>query len=516
MESRRLKRLQEIGEFFCQMLDSDPVDAIARVRSLKTDEYLDQGDVDTIKSSIFIDGGGKVNNPNIVNEGIDLLRALHEKHPERLNLTYNLGNGLSTLAQLKRSNTCKWYLDTSDLRREARKRFESVWSASKESNLRSRAKTNHANLLYRSYRWLEAYELYREATLLDPANAVATSGAAKVLLHAAKLGLGPKTILESLAARYLSQTHAHKDELIKYACPDAIKILDELPDRLESNVKWPPDLSDTDAYTKFVGQNNLALSLTIEGLNPELGRWDSLSIRSIREDMNAEFGVPPIFAMFNVLKADYLAARWIAYESIHNQATESGWYSDTLDYAIYGIRGSLLTLAQRSAIDVLDRIAVAASEYLGIADHPRSIYFRNRWHINKGKVLKKPLEWQPSILDEIEKGNTVLIAISEMAEDIDDGYLAPLLAHRHASTHRFVFLHDFGAVSARKSTFAEHYEANDFAKQTIFALRLVRAALIYFLEMIASREARFEKDEESSVSLDVPPHHWVRGEGRDP
>ncbi len=66
MIDKKINRLQEVGEYFYRRMDKDPVGAIAKVRSLKTDEYLDQSDVDTVKSSIFIDGGGKLQNPNIV------------------------------------------------------------------------------------------------------------------------------------------------------------------------------------------------------------------------------------------------------------------------------------------------------------------------------------------------------------------------------------------------------------------------------------------------------------------
>jgi hypothetical protein len=180
---------------------------------------------------------------------------------------------------------------------------------------------------------------------------------------------------------------------------------------------------------------------------------------------------------------------------------------------MYGICESLFTLAQRSAIDILDRIAVAASEYLRIKEPPNSIYFWRRWHVTEGNSLKRPLEWQPVITNEIDKGNTALIALAELAEDIAaDGYLQPKRTLRHKSTHRFVILHDMGGSGSRESRYVTHFNVEDFKIQTISALKLVRAALFYFVEMIAIHETQLERKEGSSVSLEVPLHHWIRGD----
>jgi hypothetical protein len=180
---------------------------------------------------------------------------------------------------------------------------------------------------------------------------------------------------------------------------------------------------------------------------------------------------------------------------------------------MYGIPESLFTLAQRSAIDILDRIAVAASEYLGLNGLPSSIYFSKRWHVIEGHSFKRPLEWHPVIANEINEGNFALIALAELAEDIAvNGYLAPKRTLRNKSTHQFVILHDMGSMGSRESLYTEHFNVDDFKIQTISALKLVRAALFYFVEMITIHEERLESEEGSSVSLEVPSHHWIRGE----
>ena len=87
--------------------------------------------------------------------------------------------------------------------------------------------------------------------------------------------------------------------------------------------------------------------------------------------------------MFNVMKADFLTARLLAYRALYGETPDSGTYADTLDYAQYGTSQSLLTIAQRTCIDVLDKIALATSEYFELAG--RFIYFSNRWYGDKLK-----------------------------------------------------------------------------------------------------------------------------------
>jgi hypothetical protein len=516
MTKERIHHIQAVVGPLYRMVDTDPIGAVKQARSLETTQHLDQSEVDAIKGAIFIDAGNKLQDAEVVSEGVALIRALQKLHPERMDITYNLANGLSALAQITKLPMGQWYLKTSDYRRDAKLHFESVGQSKQaESGIKARAKTNQANLLNQSFRWLEAYELYREAIRLDPKNVIAASGAVKLLLHAADRRLGHSKILKALAARYLRLFREHQSLLSEYGGSHAEKILDELPSGLDIDVDvhWPPDLSKADDFTKFVAGNDLSLSLTIEGLNPDLRYWDSLSIQSIHEDLDTPYGVPPIFAMFNVLKADYLAARWLAYQAILDLARESGSYADTLDYAMYGICESLFTLAQRSAIDILDRIAVAASEYLGLKELPSSIYFWKRWHVTEGRSLKRPLEWQPVITNEIDKGNTALIALAELAEDIAvGGYLQPKRTLRHESTHRFVILHDMGGSDSRESRYVTHFNVEDFKIQTISALKLVRAALFYFVEMITIHETQLEREEGFSVPLEVPPHHWIRGD----
>lgn len=79
-----------------------------------------------------------------------------------------------------------------------------------------------------------------------------------------------------------------------------------------------------------------------------------------------EFGAastpPPVFAMFNMLKSDFILARDLAWRAVDESVwPKTGRFSDTLDFATYGPDISALMLAHRTALDLLDKVAVTAN-----------------------------------------------------------------------------------------------------------------------------------------------------------
>jgi hypothetical protein len=58
----------------------------------------------------------------------------------------------------------------------------------------------------------------------------------------------------------------------------------------------------------------------------------------------------------------------------------------------------------------------------------------------------------------------------------------------------------------------EHYRVREFEAQLISSLQLVRAALLYFVEMVRIEEAEKRKQLKGFVpSIEVPKHHYIRG-----
>ncbi len=327
-----------------------------------------------------------------------------------------------------------------------------------------------------------------------------------------KLQLGDDRILRAIASGHLARAKKDQERIVELAGP---KAADELKELLQEDLAGGeyPNLSQATPYEQFVARERLALSLTIEGLQPELRRWDSLRLESIVEPLDREHGVPPVFAMFNVLKADYLAARWQCYVALHEGAPESGSYADTLDSARYGVNVSLLVLAQRAAIDVLDKIAVFVAEYLETKENPAKISFRGRWYEKEESTGLR--RWHPGIASELSSGNRGFIALADAASDLNGGgYLHSKKADRDTGTHRFGVIHDLGNEPSRPSAYVTHYATEEFVETLLETLRLTKAALIYLAEAVGRREARLAHGKRVGPLI-VPDHEWVRGEDED-
>lgn len=471
------------------LLERDPGEAVAAARNLVPTELLGEDLIDNLKACVLVDAGKAGKDKEAVEEGVKIFRKIFHNDPERPDIRYNLANGLFGLSEMEDVSDGIWHLNTWEMRREARRLYEFTTRNSKDPNLATQALTNIGNLLWRSYRWVEAYDSYIEAMNHDPSNGIAAARAAQLLLYYADIGIGDPEVLKGVALRHIHIFKDSSENILKYGGRRALESLSKL---LESGAAKKPDrdTANLNRYESFVAKNRLALSATIEGLDRSASYWDSLIISSINKPVNIESGVSPVIAMFNIMKADYLLARRLAYYAFKGSFPESGNYYDTLDNANYGMDSSLITLAQRACFDILDKVAIAAAEYLGIKDLPRSVHFGNIWH-KKSRKTEVRFEWRPEILAEVEKGNSAIIALAELSEDLRGrGYLKVKKSLRNAATHRFVVLHKTSVEKVRKNKYIDHYTLDTIRSELISTLKMVRSTLLYFVEMIAIHEAQ--------------------------
>jgi hypothetical protein len=214
--------------------------------------------------------------------------------------------------------------------------------------------------------------------------------------------------------------------------------------------------------------------------------------------------------MFNILKADFAVARRLAFDATVAAHPDEGFYVDTLDFAVYGGRASLLTLAQRAALDVLDRIAVLVNDYLDVGVPPHRVQFTSFWFEGDGAARR----WRPKIEAEIRAGNGPAVALTDLAEDLDK--LGALRFHRdarNAGTHRFAVLHDISGGRSASSEAVEHFEFDSYFPLVTATLQLARSAILYTAEFIAWRERRI-RPAGAIGSLFAPSHHWVTRHAR--
>ena len=502
---------ERAGELF-NLAVIDPRAALAGARELP---LLDLGGgltTEFVLAVICVEAGERLSSPEIISEGCSILERLAPLHEDVPDIIYNLANGLSGRARVHKYSDPRWYLETYADRVRSRRLFHEVALKGATDDLKGRALTNLGNGLWAAHRWVEAYDAYQRALQADSSNVVARTGAVRVLLRAHERGIGSSNMLLTVAARHLRQAKKDQGRLFELAGPDAERTLKPLLDA-ELRGGEMPDLSGADQYVQFVAHHRLALTLTIEGLDPTVRRWDSLTLPGIHEPIDSESGVPPLFAILNTLKADYLAARWLLFQALEEKAPESGSYGDTLDYARYGVNESLLMIAQRTSLDVLDKIALFVAEYFKLREDPRDLNFRTRFcrRIN----VPPGLEWHPSLDNEFAAGNRGLIALADAALDLcSEGFLHAHKQTRDVGTHRVGIIHDLTVTPSRESRYVTHYSVDEYQQTVIDTLRLVRACLIYLVDAADTREQRRTPTGLVGPMI-VPDHDWIR-RGEDP
>ena len=171
-------------------------------------------------------------------------------------------------------------------------------------------------------------------------------------------------------------------------------------------------------------------------------------------------------------------------------------------------------MAHRTALDLLDKVAVTANHYFELGLAPNRVSFGRLWRDSADKKTGNPLTKKVEEL--IRAGVYAMYGLAELAEDYDgsDGILRSQKDLRNAGTHRFVVLHDFGDPSrARQAPEVEHLKHADFVDEALSALRVARSAIQMLTLAISQHEEILQAQMDGLIgTLNVPDHHWVRGD----
>ncbi len=307
--------------------------------------------------------------------------------------------------------------------------------------------------------------------------------------------------------------HRHQDRVVQYAGAQAAKQIAEFASELGDP---PPRAPHTDPFISWVERERLTLAPVVELVDPALGKLDWLMLPGILERESGVRGMPPpVFAMFNVLKSDFILARDLAWRALdENVWPATGRFADTLDYANYGPGASALILAHRTALDLLDKVAVTANHYFEFGQAPDKVYFGKLWRGSPDKAtgVRRLAE---RVEKAIRGGASALYGLVELAEDYDSsaGILRSQKDLRNAGTHRFVVLHDLGdPTHSRQAPEIEHHRMDVFTQEALRALRVARSAIQMLALAISQHERGMAQRENGFVgSLIVPDHDWIRG-----
>ena len=506
--------LQELSCRLTALLDTDPADAVRRARQIDLGSS-DRLNAMSVRAAILVDGGRATRQQDAIEEGLQLLSEVYEEVADP-GIAYNLANALVSIVGTPPCGP-DW-LDHRERTREQRATARQLyWRVARDDSakeeLRTRAWTNVANEFSQSYRLGEAHDARLAALAIDPRNGVAAGCAAQGLMWLFNLG-GCSDLTRTEAIMLAKIAKEHRDRVREHAGQRAADELAALADELGE----PPQRSPhADPFVRWVERERLTLAPSVELVDPRLEKLDWLMLPGILERSPGAEAVtpPPVFAMFNVLKAEFILARdltWRATNETRWPAT--GRFADTLDYASYGPDTAALTLAHRTALDLLDKVAVTANHYFELGQEPHKVSFGRLWR-ERGRQRSGALA--PEVEQAIRGGAYALYGLVELAEDYDgeSGILRSQKDLRNAGTHRFVVLHDLGdPIEARQAPEVEHHLRERFHGEVLRALRVVRSSLQMLALAITQQERVLAKALVGPVgSMLVPDHDWVRGGG---
>ncbi len=508
-----LNKFYELSAYLNSLLDSDPVLAVKKAREIDIDTPK-RPNMMSLRAAILVDGGALTQQQDAIEEGLELFRELHGLFPIA-SITYNLANALVAVtgSPPESSNWLDHQERTRDHRAEARRCFWKVaQDMDSEASLRTQAWTNLANQFSHTYRLGEAHDSRLAALEIDPENGVAAFCAARDLFWRFQQG-GCSELTYVEAMMLAKKALRHKDRIVEYAGAQAAREIAAMASGLSDP---PPRSLHTDPFIRWVETERLTLAPVVELVDPSLGKLDWLMLPGILErEISADSRPPPLFAMFNMLKSDFILARDLAWRaSDENSWMSTGRFADTLDYATYGPDASALLLAHRTTLDLLDKVAVTANHYFELGSAPNKVTFGNLW---RGRPNKQT--GIAPLMEKVEKlirsGTSALYGLVELSEDYEDktGILRSHKDLRNSGTHRFVVLHDLGDPSnSRQAAEVEHHHREHFTKEVMSALRVSRSAIQLLALAISQHERVLEQEVDGRVgTMLVPDHHWIRG-----
>ncbi len=521
-----MENLRQLHSKALGLLDSNVQAAVDLVLGLPEDDP----NISQLKAAILIDGGYKLKSEPTILQGIKIFEYVLKHIKNKSLILYNIANGLNDITILRQKSygdnwktKYKWYMDTIKERLLAKNNYFLALKGQTNQIFIAQILINRANMLYTSFRWIEATHEYCTALKQDPRNGIAAGGIIKQIFDAYHRTAANKNWLSILIPPLYKTIVENREYTIRHCGIIEYQQMMSLFD------KWKIQNIPTKTvkmkrgkltpYQDFIFCHELYLSpfMCRELFIPDL--CDSLQIQTyISKVENDKSMVPTIYAMFNTIKADFLTVRWLAFNYFHAKLPKNSYYHDTLDYAVYGTKPSLLTITQRLCFDTLDKIAVAVLSLVGDPRASKSC-FKDAWFYKDTKKGGCYYKLYPIIAKEIEKGNRALIALSELAFDIFDyykdgcSYLKIKHKLRNSSTHRFTVMHDMGFNNSDRDCAVDHYALNDIESELIETLLLIKSAIGYLVEAIYYQNGILNNESGGRfITLDVPSHKRIRGE----
>ncbi len=383
--------------------------------------------------------------------------------------------------------------------------------------------TNTGNALNQLGRFIEAIRYWDEALKIIPNFAMALGAKGGALIsyahslydqgHAGILFANANIILkEVISTEVLWDGGEHPEAKNKFQedYDYTVKILDSIDYdyNFDLNQYSLGDTSEEVDYNAWCLSFRLFLSPINDVTRVTAAAHDPLHLPSHTYNVDEEARFPKYY---NVLKQEYVAARYMFYKAISGRdqhiADKGVLLLSGMDGACFGYKAEQMKTAYRLAYSMFDKIAVFINDYFSVGLIERSVYFRSVW----SQYDKESKEYKVLPVFE-ESCNWPLRGLYYLSKDIHDERFkdtslsnAQELANiRNTIEHCFLSLQEYD--SNHESTKIHSYLAkDDFEKKTLRILSMAREGLIYLsLAMKREEDIRREKKDINQSKLVFP------------
>lgn len=272
------------------------------------------------------------------------------------------------------------------------------------------------------------------------------------------------------------------------------------------------DLGETESeklYRRWVLEKNLFLNPLNDIGSHTIAARDILHLPNIVTDIETN---PFHHGLFNVIKQEFISARYLFYESdmtgknneIHFSDKDNLLY-DTLDYSCHSLSVEKMKVAYKSAYSTFDKIAFFINEYFNLGIPERRVSFRTVWYKNdrlrdefaqnKNWPLRG-LYWLSK--DFFENNKEFKECLEPDAQKLNE--IRNHLEHKYLKVHLFG-----GAMTSSYSSddLAYSISRSELHAKTLRILKLSRAAIMY-LSFAVHVEEQFRDKGRDSSTISVP------------
>lgn len=485
------------------------LDAGRPEEALRAAEQLPAEDPNVAQVLAFaeIEGGEQLADPDIVRRGVGRLAGLEER--VGVSMAYNRANGHFALWMLavRHGGVARAHTEHRTDLHAARDAY-AIAGADEDldEQMRCQALVNLGNSFDNCGRHADALVAYGQALTIRSGFTMALGNRGTTLLHRAKQENVHQHALVSEAVAALDAALANPDDVLTHGGPAALASFQAERARIPGTPTHDHDQEPlADPYLEWCRRRGLFLHPSPRCITRETHVLDRLPLggMTVKVDERSQQRLKTLRDSLNSLLQDYLAVRYLAWSVLEPEtplrehaavvSAHASFY-DSLTYARWGVGTGLRVAAVAAAMNLLDKTAGVAHQYLRTGQQPRLAYFRRFGLLPTKK--HQPDRLHAAFAAELDAGNRGLLALCDLAGELErDTPLNALLVRRHAATHRTVAVHEMLLdLDDEQSPWLDRVEAGELGDALLDQLSRARAALIYLADAINDPERRTAPD----------------------